>query len=659
MKRSAKGLPLPTPSEAAFEKLLGEFDALAEAPAPPESSAAPAEENFDAFIERLNAQSSKFLDRDPFAGIGDRDCFVTKVFGVSFEGRQDVAAGMVAGNVLQLQRQPGNPFDPNAIALSFGNLQVGFLRKEIAKHLAPLIDGGMQYRAIIEHVTGGGQKNVGINIRVERERAPVLDAFGIQIRAAASRSALRAALIGEAHPRAEQRAVLTRVDAGKNTLAVFGTGRGKSFCYQYAAAYRALESDERTLVLLPLRALANDQHGALKRRFDRFGVRIFRASGAIDADERSTLMAALESGEWDIVLATPEFLTFHRDRFRGRSAPRFVVVDEAHHVFSSKHRVAYAELSATIASLGGPQVLGLTATAGDEAFAHMVRELKIDAWVIDPTVRENLRMIDARTAKDKVGYLRRICEGEGKTIVYCNSRAEATKVAQALSKDVGHAVTFYHANMPPVERNRVEGYFRAGDLRIIVATSAFGEGIDLPDVRNVVLYHLNFNFTEFNQQAGRAGRDGAPAQIHLLFNEADRNLNEFIIERESPTVPLLREIYRSVRGLAREQTVRLSVTDIARTLELDRVNERTIAVALQIFEQEGLIETGIDDDGRFVRFHSVDGKVDLTKNERFAEGEADRESFARFADFALSADAPTLERIVNRPIYPGNIELQR
>jgi single-stranded-DNA-specific exonuclease len=274
--------------------------------------------------------------------------------------------------------------------------------------------------------------------------------------------------------------------------------------------------------------------------------------------------------------------------------------------------------------------------------------------------------VDARGTKDKLNYLAQVFEGAstgsgpaGKGIVYCNSRSEATKTAEALRKRFSDEVMFYHAGMPSPERAEVEARFRSGELRIIVATSAFGEGIDLPDVRNVVLYHLNFDFTEFNQQAGRAGRDGKPAQIHLLFGDADRRINEFIIDQEAPTIGVLRELYKGMRGLAGGGPLRMTFVDIARTLDLDKANERTVSVATRIFEDEGLVETGIDDDGRYIAFRPIDGKVDLTKNERFAEGEAAREDFARFCDLILTANVSSLERIINRPIYPERVDLRR
>lgn len=655
-----KPLPPPTASEAAFERVLAAFGAGDARRVMLSPSKHQQEETIDDFVDRLFSQQKKYLERDDFAGIGERDSFPTKVMGVSFEGRQDMVAGLVPGQELELQRQPENPHDANAIAVHYGTFHIGFLRKQIAKHLAPLIDGGVRYRARIEHVTGGRDgKNFGVNIRVEREFRSAVDPFAVQARAQADHETVRRALLGDAQPHDAQRAVLARVDAGKNTLAVLGTGRGKSFCFQYPAAYRALESEQKTLVIYPLRALANDQFDALQRRLDHLGLRIFRANGSISAEERTALMDALRTGGWDIVLATPEFLQFHREAFTGRSKPSFIVVDEAHHIYESKHRAAYGKLGETIASLGSPQVLALTATAGDDAFKQIAGDLGITAWVIDPTVRENLHVVDARGTRDKLKYLTDVFDDEGKGIVYCNSRSEASKTAEALRKKLGNEVMFYHAGMPSAERAQVETHFRSGELRVIVATSAFGEGIDLPDVRNVVLYHLNFDFTEFNQQAGRAGRDGKPADIHLLFGEADRRINEFIIDQEAPTINVLRALYKGMRSIAAGGIIRMTYVDIARTLELDKANERTVSVAVRIFEDEGLVETGIDDDGRYIRFVPVDGKVDLTKNERFAEGEAAREDFARFCDLILTAQASALERIINRPIYPQRVELVR
>jgi single-stranded-DNA-specific exonuclease len=674
--KSKSALPPPTKSEAAFERAFCAFVDGAVIPSPSTRSArsgqAESRDGLSAFVDRAFAKAKEYAD-DRYATIGGASQFHTKLVGVSFEGRQDTIAGLRVGTELVLERQPANEFDANAIAVRYGALQLGFVRKQIAKHLAPLIDSGARYNARVESLTGGpsagsGQvRHRGVNIYMWRDveaavrsspSTTALHAYA-QDDTSSAEDVVRRALIGDAQPHPSQVQALERIETGRNTLLVLGTGRGKSFCFQYPAALRALEGGGKTLVIYPLRALANDQYEALIRKLDPLGLRIYRANGSISHDEREELFAALREGAWDIVLATPEFLEFHRDEFAGKSVPSFLVVDEAHHVYESRHRAAYGRLGATIATLGTPQVLALTATANDEAFAQIVRDLRIDAWVIDPTVRENLRVIDVRESKDKQAYLTNLFASGDKGIVYCNSRKEATKLAQTLRKKLGDAVMFYHAGMPTPERQEVERYFREGELRAIVATSAFGEGIDLPDVRHVVLYHLNFDFTEFNQQAGRAGRDGAPAQIHLLFGQSDRTINEFIIDREAPTLNVLRALYRGLRGLAHDDVVRMSFVEIARTLELDKVNERTVSSAVHIFDDEGLVELGEDDDGRYIRFLRIDGKVDLERNERFAEGEAERESFKRFCDLVLTARADDLERIINRPIYPQRVELLR
>jgi len=653
MPASSKGPtpPPPTPSEAAFLRLLNEL----RSGKLPESTPV---QSRDAFIDELYRKADEYRKHDRYQTIADAWVFNTKVAGVSFEGRQDVLAGLRAGDPLELVRDRDNRYDSNAIAVKRGALQIGFLNKELAERLAPRFDQGVRYRAEVTAITGGGSRSRGVNIRVYREAEIGAGPVSRAVRSA-SDDEIRRALIGDRPIRDPQLEVLKRLERGERTLAVMGTGRGKSFCYQYPAATRALAADHKTLVVYPLRALANDQFDALSRRLGVFGLRIFRANGAIGEDERARLMAALEDGSWDIICSTPEFVQYHLERFGGEaSRPDLLVVDEAHHLLEAKHRGAYGKLGSSLAALGEPQVLALTATARSEVFEHICNQLGIGSWVIDATVRKNLHVVDARGTKDREAYIERTLRDGGKAIIYCNSRSGASKVAETLRRSLGNEVAFYHAGIPSAVRSQVESYFREGALRAVVATSAFGEGIDLPDVRHVFLYHLNFSFTDFNQQAGRAGRDGENAWIHLLYDEGDRRINDYLIARTAPALETLREIYREMKRLAGADVLRMNDADIAQIIGNDLVGPETIGVALRIFEDAGLVRvTQDEEEGRRIVFNGVRGRIDLTQNERFAEGQAERESFDAFCELALKASAKTLETIINRPIYPERVPL--
>ncbi len=554
--------------------------------------------------------------------------------------------------------------------MRFGALPLGFLRREIAARIAPNIDSGTRYRAYISALTGGGraadgsERHRGINIVVEIDDAALRRARSGERENArhgwdGDLDRIRAALIGEHRPHETQTLLIERVLAGKRVLGIMGTGRGKSYCFAYPATVEALERGRKSVVLYPLRALCNDQFEGFSRKLEPLGMRIFRANGAIPANEREELFAALESGAWDMILATPEFVRYHAKRFSAASRIDLLVVDETHHVGKARRRSGYRDIAQTLAAVGDPQVLALSATVDDEGFTEIREALRIEEWAIDPTIRTNLHVVDARGVTDKHAYVANLFGDGARGIIYCNSRKEAAEVAKRLKERCGDRVAFYHAGVPTELRFAVENAFRSGGIDVVVATTAFGEGIDLPDVREVVLYHLNFNFTEFNQQAGRAGRDGADARIHLLFGPADRRLNEFLLKLDAPPLAMLREIYRGLKRSAREGTLHGSSRDIADILGIDDCRDRSIESALRIFEDEHLVELGRDDEGPYVRLLPAPEKIDLAQNERYAEGETEREAFAEFADFVLGAEASALERLIDRPLYPERVPLRK
>src|SRR5215469_12620486 len=212
--RSKRGaLPPPTKSESAFLKLLGELrdgGPGLSPPAPGTRVKAPSGRvpgPADAFIDKLFENAEEYASRERYAGLGDAVSFNTKVAGVSFEGRQDVLAGLREGDPLALVRQPDNMHDPNAIAVMRGTIHVGFLNKDMARKLAPKFDDGVAYTAEVTAITGGGARSRGVNIRVFREVEHVVTAAAVADRSA-GHDEVRRALIGERPMRDSQREVL-------------------------------------------------------------------------------------------------------------------------------------------------------------------------------------------------------------------------------------------------------------------------------------------------------------------------------------------------------------------------------------------------------------------------------------------------------------------
>ncbi|MDY0088182.1 MAG: single-stranded-DNA-specific exonuclease RecJ, partial [Coriobacteriia bacterium] len=486
------------------------------------------------FVEDLFARADEILAREEYVGIEEAESFHTKLVGVTFEGRQEVVEQLMAGMALRAVREPDNPHDPNAIALHdpFGT-HVGFFNRRLAGVLAPVLDAGVEYDIEVVDVTGGaGSGAFGVNILVMRRpgaNGTIAQEMAARRREelaalppdAADRELVREFLGGGSLHDAQQRA-LDELAAGKRCLTVMATGRGKSLIFHLHAARTSLREGGASVFVFPLRALVADQAFHLEEAMARVGIGVRTLTGESSPAARDEVFAALRGGAVDIVLTTPEFLAFHAQRFAATGRIRFAVVDEAHHVGTARagHRPAYTQLGEAFAVLGEVSVLAVTATAGDAVSDAIISSLGITSVVTDPTVRENLLVEDRRGLSDKDAYLASLASRGEKVIVYVNSREQSVRLARMLRKKapaIAMGVAFYNGGLARSARHAVERAFRAGELSVVVATSAFGEGVNIPDVRHVVLYHLPFNDIEFNQMCGRGGRDGAVARVHLLF----------------------------------------------------------------------------------------------------------------------------------------------
>ena len=470
------------------------------------------------------------------------------------------------------------------------------------------------------------------------------------------------ALLGDKKLRPLQEDVLSLIRTGSNTLAVFGTGQGKSVCFHIPAFENALKDGSKTIIFYPLRSLANDQYEMLKKTAELLDVRLFRANGSITQKERDLLDTALADGSWDILIATPEFAQHHTDRLgQDYNKAKLIVLDEAHHLLESRHRGAYRRFAETLKKLGSPQTAAFTATARKETFDHIKETLNIDSWVINPTMRENLHIVDARNTKNKDAYILKLArEANGKTIVYCNSRKVTAQIAEDLRQNGIKGVACYNAEMPNKQRREVEDQFRRGELHFMIATSAFGEGIDLPDVRNIILYHLNFDMVSFNQMSGRAGRDGDISRIHLLYGEKDRAINDYIMQKACPSISMLRLIYKEMKKRFQGEEIRGTYAEFERQIHNRDIDAASISMALKIFSDVGLahVEKDTESRGVIVNLLTPPEDVDITDSERFEEGQATLEAFNQFCKHALTEKASNLQIAISKPIYPKDIPLK-
>lgn len=485
---------------------------------------------------------------------------------------------------------------------------------------------------------------------------------------AALEDAVIRALIGNFEPHPSQRMILERLKADQSTLAVMATGRGKSLTFQVHAAWRALVKGQASLFVYPLRALIADQAFRISSTLEEFGITCAVITGESLPEERAEVYEALATGTLDIVMTTPEFFCCHVSSFAACGRIGFAVVDEAHHIGMSKagQRPAYVELGRALASLGEPTVLAVTATASDDVARIIDSSLPLDEGVFDETSRDNLFVDDQRNIKNRDDYLASLVATGEKTVIYVNSREQSVALARILRRrvpQIAPLIGFYNAGLTRFERSRIEELFRTDALTVLVATSAFGEGVDIPNIRHVVLYHMPFNEIEFNQMSGRAGRDGLPAVVHLLYGRGDIAINERILAEMTPDHDVMAQVYRRLRALQRANPGEffcLTSMDLATLAsdDLHKVSPSSAACGLAVFQELGLIETRVSySAGRtlyWIRVNEQASRVELSDSIRYREGLGERDVFNAFRDWAMRCDSQGLTVRVSRPIVPSN-----
>ncbi|MEY4632552.1 MAG: hypothetical protein RIQ81_2672 [Pseudomonadota bacterium] len=350
-----------------------------------------------------------------------------------------------------------------------------------------------------------------------------------------------------------QREVLAAIDAGRDCLAVSPTGSGKTLCYGVPAAMEMAKPPmNRSLVLVvsPLIALMRDQAEKLGAK----GIPVASFDSLQTRDDRDGLWQSLASGEAVVAFVSPErlsSLTF-RERLAGMRKITLVAIDEAHCTsqWGFNFRPEYRHIGTFLDSFPGAVRLALTATATPGIKADMIANLKLrdPALVVSELVRDNLStsVTQATSVQDLPALIANAISPET-TLIYAPTRKDANTIWRDLRSRNLHA-GIYHAGMEPGSRQASQRAFLSGNTGIMVATSAFGLGIDKADIRHVIHAGMPQNIEQYVQETGRAGRDGKPARCTMFFHLRDYHTRKFLIDRQYPEVNMTRKVCEFIAG---------------------------------------------------------------------------------------------------------------
>ena len=414
--------------------------------------------------------------------------------------------------------------------------------------------------------------------------------------------------------RGGQQQVVETVLAGRSTAAIFPTGSGKSLCYQLPA----LHLPHLTLVISPLLALMKDQLDFLQSK----GIAAASIDSSLTYNESREVMRAVKAGETKILMISVERLKNERFRQFISSVPlSLLVVDEAHCISEWGHnfRPDYLKLPVYCSQLNIPQVLLLTATATPQVINDMGAKfaIKPEDIVVTGFYRGNLdlNVLPCREKEKPARLLEEMnTASPSPTIVYVTLQNSAETVARYLSNH-GVPASAYHAGMQSDVRQKIQHDFMHGKINCIVATIAFGMGIDKSDIRTVIHYDLPKSIENYSQEIGRAGRDGKPSVCSVLANREALSVLENFVYGDTPDLSAIRAVIDEIGRTEPGKPWELMLNSLSRDCNIRQLPLKTLLVYLEL---EGVIEPQYSyfADYRFKTLMPVDQIIGQFEGER-------------------------------------------
>ena len=344
--------------------------------------------------------------------------------------------------------------------------------------------------------------------------------------------------------RGSQKQIISTVLSGQDVLALMPTGGGKSICYQVPA----LAKDGICIVVSPLVALIQDQVSQLKKR----GIKAIALTGGIPPNDLNDLLDNCVYGNYKFLYLSPERLqqSIVQERIQQMNV-NLIAIDEAHCIsqWGNDFRPAYLECSILKELVPGTPMIALTATATPRVVADIVENLELENVEIfkDSFSRSNINF-KVKRSEDKLYQLKKYMEKiNGSSIVYVRSRKMSISLANFLIKN-GISASFFHGGIPKSDKEEKLNLWLSGKVRVMVATNAFGMGVDKPDVRLVIHYQIPDSLESYFQEAGRAGRDGEPSTAIIITSNEDEDKAKQQFLSTLPDVAFVKQVYSKLNN---------------------------------------------------------------------------------------------------------------